>query len=160
RAHPYLRPVRPHPSRTTCLAWSIPASTSTPIRPLLVVVGAVVADPLDEPGVGRVDVQYACATAACVPEAVTRAGRRGDERARAEPSGVVACGELDLAFEDVEGIDVIGVRVRVDGERLVEGDLEHRHAGQVDADGERPVVAGENLAITGSADGGFHARIV
>ena len=60
----------------------------------------------------RVDVEHPRAARAGRPEAVQRAGRRRDERARAGPDGAVGEQELDLALEHVEGVDVVVVRVQ------------------------------------------------
>src|SRR3954467_8823913 len=91
-------------------------------------------------------------TGAEMTEGGPRAARRRDERAGAEHHRLVACGELDLPFEDEERVDVIGVRVRVDDEPLVEVDLDHRQLLGRDADQPVAVGALEVLALAGAAD--------
>jgi hypothetical protein len=58
-------------------------------------------------------------------EAVNAVARGGQEEARMRDVGIVAGTELDLAFEDVERIHVVGVGVRVDALEVGrEGELE------------------------------------
>ena len=85
-------------------------------------------------------------------EAVADAGRCGDEAASAEDDDLVAGDELHLALEDEEGVGVVVVRVRLDDERLVEGDLDRRDLLRRHADEAVPVAALVALAVSGSAD--------
>ena len=105
------------------------------------------------------EVEHACGSTGAA-EAVPCARRRREQRSRPGANRVVADRELDLALEHVEGVDVVGVRVRVDREGVVELDLDDRQAGQVDPDHERAVVALETLAVAGPADDRVHRGIV
>jgi hypothetical protein len=60
------------------------------------------------------DVQHAELLVADDAKAVHDAGRRSDVRAWPEPEGLVPDQELGLAFEDVERVGLVVVRVRVD----------------------------------------------
>ena len=86
------------------------------------------------------DVQHAELALADVPEAVHDADGSGDVRARAGPDDLVADGELGLAFEDVERVDVIRVAVGRDALELrPEAELDRLELGQL---GQDPVVPG------------------
>ncbi len=89
-----------------------------------------------------------------------RSQRRRDELAGAERDGVVAAQELDGTVGDVERVDVVVVRVRVDGERSFELDLDERELRQLEADRHGAVVSLEPLALAGACDDGVAARRV
>ena len=59
-------------------------------------------------------VEHAQLALAGVAEAVHDADRRRGVAAGAGAEDLVADGELGFSFEDVEGVDVVGVGVRVD----------------------------------------------
>ena len=119
-----------------------------------------VADPGCEAGVGCVQVQHPRRLAVRGAKAVPRSQRRRDELAGAEHDGVVAAQELDGTVGDVERVDVVVVRVQVDGERSFELDLDERELRQLEADRHRAVVSLEPLAFAGACDDGIAARRV
>jgi len=123
-------------------------------RPLRRRLGARPADRLDEVAAGRVEVEDAC-RAAGAAEPVPCTGRGGDERTWAEDDGVLACSELDLAVEHEERVGMVGMRMRLDDEGLVEVDLDHRDLCGVDANEAVAVVPLMALALSGVADDGI-----
>ena len=86
------------------------------------------------------DVEHPELAISDVPEPVDDADRRGDVRAGAEANGLVSDDELGFALEYVEGVDLVGVAVRLDAlEVRAEPEFDHFEVGQL---GEDPVVAG------------------
>ena len=73
---------------------------------------------LDEAVRRRVDVQEARFAGPRVAESVPHARRSGDERTGAHVDGLVADRELELSIEDVEGVELVRVDVRVDRPEL------------------------------------------
>src|SRR5919108_441813 len=70
------------------------------------------AEVLDEPAVGCVDVEIACSTGPGVRESVDDAGRNGYDRAGFGAHRLRAVDELECSLEDVERVDVLVVEVR------------------------------------------------
>ena len=63
------------------------------------------------------------------------ADRRGDVRSRSRTDDVVADGEVGLSLENVEGVDVVGMLVRLDALKLgTEANLDHLELGELDQD--------------------------
>ena len=111
----------------------------------------VAAHALDEAVGGRVDVQEAGAAGAGVAEAVPHAGGSGDERARADADGLVADRELELALEDVEGIELVGMDVRVDRPELwVARELDHLELVALGLDDEVAVLTRDGFTLAGA----------
>src|SRR5205085_12266350 len=73
---------------------------------------------VDEPAGRRVQVEDADRIGVGVAESVDRSRRRGEEGAWPDDARLVADAELDLTFENVEGVDVVCVGVRVDALEL------------------------------------------
>ena len=83
-----------------------------------------------------------------IRERVRDAGRRRDERARRQAQPFVADEEVDFAFQDVERVDVVVVRMRVGAlEPGVQLELDQRQFLASDLDRRHPVVRGELLAL-------------
>src|SRR5262249_51864027 len=113
RAKPALDSLcicNPRESRRGSRWWWLPPGSSRP------------PDHLHEAAVGAVEVEHPCTARTRRPEAVDDAGWRRDERPGADAGRAVGEQELDLALEDVEGVDVVVVAVLADLERWVERD--------------------------------------
>jgi len=96
-----------------------------------------------------VHVQHHEVVVARDAEAVLDADRRRDPRPRAGTDDGVVDGELGLALEDVEGIDVVHMPVEVDALEVgAEAELEDRELGQL---GEHAVFP-YPLALSGLED--------
>ncbi len=103
---------------------------------------------LDEAIRGRVDVQKAGACGAWISESVPHSRRSGDERAGADADGLVADRELELALEDVEGVELVGVDVRVDRPELwVARELDHLELVALGLDDEVAVLTRDGFAL-------------
>ena len=86
------------------------------------------------------DVQHAEVTRTAVPKAVHDSDRRGDVGAGTGLDDLAADDELGLAFEHVEGVDVVGVAVRRNALEVgTEGELDHLELREL---GEDPMEAG------------------
>src|SRR5204863_4891371 len=103
--------------------------------------------PAYEPGVGRMEVEDTQVRRSRVGEAVASPGRRGQERARTGSPHLGPDHEVDLTGEDVERVDVIGVRMRVDALEIgAEGHLDHRELGQLGLDAVESVLVLDRFA--------------
>ena len=106
---------------------------------------------LDEAVRRRVDVEEARSARPGVAEAVPYARGSGDERTGAYPDGLVADRELELALEDVEGVELVGVDVRIDRPELgVARELDHLELLALGLDDEVTMLAGDGLALAGA----------
>ena len=119
----------------------------------------VLAQAIDEAGRRRVEVQEPDRVGIGIAEAVDAVGRSGEERARTGHTRLVADPELDLALERVEGVDVVGMAVRVDA---LEGGLK-RHVDdgelrEVAEDPVRPYLTVKGLGGLGGGEHGIRER--
>jgi hypothetical protein len=104
--------------------------------------------PSDEAGVRRVEVEQAKVDAAGT-EAVLDVRRHREERAGADAVPLAVLEELDLAFEHVERIRVVGVGVRVDAlEVRPVGELERFDVRKLSQD----AVVADPLAFAGTRE--------
>src|SRR5262249_18364822 len=68
-------------------------------------------------------------------------------------------GELCLALEHVERVDLVVVRVRLDAfELLTEGELDHLELGELGEDPVAPAGAGDVLAAVRAVDDPWHTE--
>ncbi len=89
------------------------------------------------------------------------ADRRGDIGAWPGADDLRADGELGLALEDVEGIDLVGVGVRLHALELgPEAELDHLELGQLGQDPVRSGPANELFAPVGAGDDAVHGGSV
>jgi hypothetical protein len=102
--------------------------------------GSVGAQAVDEPAGRCVEVEQADRLGPCDAEAVHGSGWCGDERPWPGEVRLVTDAELDQALEHVEGVRVIGVRVRVDALEL--GPEGHVDRGELRQVAEDVVLAG------------------
>jgi len=108
-------------------------------------------DAFDEAVRGRVNVEEASVARSWVAEAVANSRRSGDVGAGAGVDGLVADRELELALEDVEGVDLVGVDVRRDRAELrIARELDHFELGALRLDDEVAVLTGDRLALAGA----------
>ena len=97
------------------------------------------------------DVEEARATRARVAKPVAHSRRGGDEGAWACEHGLVADREFDLSLEDEEGVDFVGVDVRLDRAELrLAGELDHLEFVALGLDDEVAVLSGDRLALAGA----------
>ena len=97
------------------------------------------------------DVEEAGTAGPRVPEAVADSGRRGDVGAWADSNDLVLDRELELAFEDEERVDFVGMDVRRDGVELgLAGHLDHLELVSFRLDDEVAVLPGNRLACAGA----------
>jgi hypothetical protein len=71
------------------------------------------------------DVENPKLAVARVPEAVTHSYRYGDPRSSAGPDDILSKGELSLAFEHIEGIDVVPMCVCLHAESRPEAGIDY-----------------------------------
>ena len=111
---------------------------------------------LDEAGLGRVDVQEA--RRGSIRERVDGARRREDVRPRAGDDGRAHRGELELALEHVERVDVplVVVRSRALVPSVRDRELEYVELRLHRLDQDRPLLLTERLALAGPADDRLH----
>ena len=84
-------------------------------------------------------------------EAVTDSGRRCDPGSRACSSDLVADSEVDLAFEDIEGVGVILVDVRLDRPKArLAPELEHLELAALVLDAELAQSTGKLFPLAGA----------
>ena len=120
---------------------------------------AVRAQALEEAAGWSVKVQEADRLVVREVEAVDGARLGCDEGARSGSARLVSDPELDLAFEHVEAVGVVGVGVRVDA--LEAGAEGHVDRGQLREVAEDPVRAGvvlEGLGVARVGENGFGER--
>ena len=97
------------------------------------------------------DVEEAGAAWAGVPEAVAHAWGSGDERTWADADGFVADRELELALEDVEGVELVRVDMRVDGPELgVARELDYLELVALGLDDEVAVLTRDGFTLAGA----------
>ena len=97
------------------------------------------------------DVEEAGGVGAGVAEAVAHARGSSDEGAGAGSDGVVADRELELPLEDVEGVHLVGVDVRLDRPELgLARELDHLEFVAFGLDDEVAVLSGDRLALAGA----------
>ena len=78
-------------------------------------------------------------------------GGSGDVGAWAGADGLVADRELELALEDVEGVDLVGMDVGRDGAELgLARELDHLELLALGLDDEVAVLSGDRLALAGA----------
>ena len=107
------------------------------------------------------DVQHPELAGAGVPEPVDDADRGCDVGARAGAHDLAPDGELGLAFEDVERVDLVDVAVRLDALEVgPEAELDHLELGHLGEDPVIPGPAGQLLAPVGACDDPFHGGSV
>ena len=96
-------------------------------------------------------VEETCAAGPGVAESVPHARRSGDERAGADADGLVVDRELELALEDVEGVELVRMDVWVDRPELrVARELDHLELVALGLDDEVAVLARDRLALAGA----------
>jgi hypothetical protein len=106
------------------------------------------AQAVDEAARRRVEVEEPNRLRAGDAKAVDGTARRGDEGSWACDARLVADPELDVAFEDVERVDVVGVGVRVDALELgLEGHVDGSQLRQVAEDPMRARLVHERLGL-------------
>ena len=104
------------------------------------------AQPIEEAGGWRVDVEATDRVGVGRAETVDAVARSGQKRARADDVRLVAHAEFNLAFEDVERVNVVGVGVGIDALELgLEGHVDHGELRQVAKDSVRAHGAAEGL---------------
>jgi hypothetical protein len=110
-----------------------------------------------ETRVRRVDVEHPELAVTGVSEAMDGADRSGDVRAGTGAHDVGADRELRLALQHVEGIDVVGVRVRLDSlEVRAEAQLDYLELAKLGQDAVMPVPARDSLPAVRLDDEAVH----
>src|SRR6476619_1722743 len=108
-----------------------------------------------------VDVDHPEFAGAGVPEPVSDADWCGDIGSRACQHRPIADGELGLALETVEGVDLVGVSVGLDTfEFRPELELDHLELRQLGEDPVEARAARESLALVGADRDSVHSPTV
>jgi hypothetical protein len=87
------------------------------------------AEPLSEARVRSMDVENPKLAVTRVPKAMQHSNRYGNPRSGTSADYLIAKGELSFSFQDIKGIHVVPVNMRVDAESRAEASVDYLELG-------------------------------